>query len=99
MPCYEVRTLSVEFKAKHVDVLKEALDNLGWRYSIFGEDVVTRGMTIQLGEQKAVITDFQQSQLNQLKRAYSSAALDRVAKKNRWARRAKTESKGVLRRF
>lgn len=99
MPCYEVRTMSVEFKAKHVDVLEQALKNLGWYYNINQDRVTTRGMTIWLEKNRADIQDYQQRELNELKRAYSSAAIDKVTKRNLWQRRATNETKGVLRKF
>jgi len=103
MPCYEVRTMSVEFKAQHKDLLIEAIKKLGWEREmrLVGDTVIVRGMRVDLKTQKAEISEgrMYNDRLNELKRAYSSAALDRVAKRNRWSRKAKDKNKGVLRAF
>jgi len=103
MPCYEVRTMSVEFQAQHKGLLIKALTNLGWGFTEHADRItLTReneGIEIDLRRQEAKLEEWQQSKLNQLKRAYSSAALDRVAKMNMWTRKSETETRGVLRRF
>ena len=99
MPCYEVRTMSVEFHAEHRDVLLQALKNLGWNYTVLSSGkVLSKGMELDLAAGKAELPENCQGQLNMLKRAYSAAALDKVAKLNMWMRKGNAR-KGSLVKF
>lgn len=103
MPCYEIRIMSVEFKAQHLDLLKEAAEKLGWACQVDGSKVTIYPsnwgtIRIDLGAQKAEIPSNLQGKLNELKRAYSSAAIDRVAKLNMWAKKG-TATAGTLLKF
>ena len=40
MPCYQMNLISVEFKAKHVNLLEAAAKALGWAFSSSGRYVV-----------------------------------------------------------
>lgn len=99
MPCYEVRTLSVEFKAEHIDLLEKALDSLGWIRDWNGAKTFCRlnnGIELDLRTGKATIQEGQQDRLNQLKRAYSMEALKQVTVKNRWQINKIKATKGSL---
>ena len=103
MPCYEVRTMSVEFNAKHLSLLKKAIESLGWKCrstngGLMRVETDTSQFTIDLTSQKAVIQSSQQSQLNQLKQQYSKEALKRAAKLQGWQYKQQEQSKGVLRK-
>ena len=102
MPCYEVRTMSVEFKAQHKSLLMMALKNLGWNWrEENGKLNVSYDIVIDLSNQQAEVPEGRRSQskLNELKRAYSSAAISKVAKVNLWQRKADNDQKGILRKF
>ena len=100
MPCWEVRTLSVEFQAKYRDLLEEAIADLGWsldqlkegRWQIFPQGATS--FLVDLDQGKATITDGQQRHLNQLKVAYSQAAVRKVAKKRGWKTKFTSPTKG-----
>jgi len=105
MPCYEVRTMSVEFQAKHKDVLEEALKKLphqvyvdsAGRIHINYDEVI-----IDVEKGKAEVREGSgQRRLNELKRTYSEAALEKVAKANMWQKKKSKQNtrKGVLRKF
>jgi hypothetical protein len=104
MPCYEVRTLSVEFHAKNRKLLEQAIDSLCWHRvydpvydRIYVADANNlNGFTIDLAQERATVTEGQQRNVNLLKQAYSKAALRKVAKLQGW--QLKGERKGVLRR-
>jgi hypothetical protein len=106
MPCWEVRTMSVEFHAKHQRLLEQAIDALGWyrEAATQGNILVVRPkgswdpLTIDLDTSRATIADYQQGHLNELKQQYSKEALKRAAKLAGWNLRAKTATQGVLRR-
>ena len=98
MPCYESRTISVEFHAKHRAVLDDAIASLGWRVREMDNGVLSVNggwMTIYLEEGRAVTSS--QSDLNRLKVAYSKESLNRAAKRQGWQLKLKGQ-KGVLRR-
>jgi len=105
MPCYEVRTMSVEFKAKYFSLLKKAIESLGWTYVGITRDLeleVKMGLSgsfkVDLLEQNAKIQSSQRSQLNQLKQQYSKEALKRAAKLQGWQYKQQKQQKGVLRK-
>ena len=103
MPCWEVNTMSVQFSAKHLDMLKRAVDALGWQVTVNPAtiDVWTNtGDWIEIDQQAgtAKIDASVQSQLNQLKVAYSQQALKKAAKAKGWAYNATSKQKGYLTR-
>jgi|SRR3990167_8690444 len=94
MPCYQIRTVSIEFKARNVSVLKKALTNLGFSFSerSYGLEVHTKNfnkISINFDSQK-ISTENRISQTelanisNQIKRAYSLAAINEASKKGKW---------------
>jgi len=88
MPCYEVRTVSVEFKAENRKLLDAALDKIGSIHCTLadGRLVIDGGVIVlDLANGKAVVQDGQQNQLNELKRAYSREAVKAAAKKCQWS--------------
>ncbi len=101
MPCHQIRTLSVEFQMKNQYLLREAIAELGWMVREMGNKVSLRGggIILDLDKQEAQVQDGWQDSLNELKRAYSSAALGKVAKLNLWQRKSKTGNVGILRKF
>lgn len=100
MACYQVQTVSVEFKAAHAALLRKAieaageeilLERNGW-FRLYG------GLEIDTNNGTATIREGQQAQLNALKRAYAAEALKQAAKQNGWTFNATTKSRGELRR-
>jgi len=104
MPCWEVRTMSVEFKAKHRKLLEQAIESLGWEHESVARGIRIKtstwnSFTIDLASQKAEIQPGQQTNLNRLKQQYSKEALRRVAKLQGWRfKQQKAQLKGVLRK-
>ena len=101
MPCWQVNEMSVQFSAKHLDVLKRAVDALGWRMETIDTivKVVTDQydyITIDTVAGQATLDASAQSQLNQLKVAYSQQALKKAAKAKGWAHNATAKQKGYL---
>ena len=103
MPCWEVRTMSVEFKAKHRRLLEQAVEALGWSWKSEGQGLRVQlpgwnSFTIDFVEQKAIGKESLQGKINQLKQQYSKQALRRAAKLQGWQMKTKGQMKGVLRR-
>lgn len=106
MPCWQVQTMSVAFSAKHLDVLEKATKSLGWTLGSLGDGTDIRrvympsgdGFTLSLHAGQAVIRPDQQEQLNQLKRAYATAALKKAATKQGWQVTMTTPQKGYVTR-
>jgi hypothetical protein len=88
MPCYEVRTISVEFKAGNVRLLQLAAAALGYETELNGSMLKIIGkydsFSIDLAAGKASINENQQGTLNKLKQQYSKTVLQEVARKRRW---------------
>jgi len=100
MPCWEVRTMSVEFKTKHRRLLEDALKRLDYTWQETQNDVlVIPGLgRLDLIEGSAEIDRRDQKKLNQLKQQYSKECLRRAAKLQGWQLKTKGQTKGVLRR-
>ena len=101
MPCWQVNKMSVQFSAKHLDVLKRAVDALGWGMATYGGSVATvfcddYSMTIDMVKGQATIPAEAQDALNQLKVAYSQQALKKAAKAKGWQQNATSAKKGYL---
>ena len=94
MPCYQIRTIAIEFKTGNVSILKKALTNLGFSFSerSYGLDVHTKSfvrVSIHRDSQKiSTESRIPQTELanisNQIKRAYSLTVINDVAKKEKW---------------
>lgn len=89
MPCYEVRTMSVEFKAENRQLLDAAIRNSnilmvtrkdqGIIEFAYGKIVLNTSTGV------AQVQDGYQEKLNELKRAYSKECIKAAAKKMQWA--------------
>lgn len=96
MPCYEVRTYSVEFRAENARLLESAIESLGWTHEKTERGYrLANGFEIDLKTGSATLKAGQQTDLNRLKQAYSQKALRAVAQKQGW--QVTTASDGSLR--
>lgn len=87
MPCYEVRTVSVEFKADNRQLLDAAIKAAGLQINNQDEHRVVLGwgeIILNLDEGTARVQDGYQDKLNELKRAYSKECVRAAAKKASW---------------
>lgn len=88
MPCYEVRTMSVEFYAQHIKVLERALSELGWKFFKTNDEerinINDGEIVIDLKAGSAKIRETAQDKLNQLKRAYSLESIKTAARNHAW---------------
>jgi hypothetical protein len=113
MPCYQIRTVSIEFHVGNVDLLKKALEAAGWNISnittgaIYAKNNNLR-KSIRIGLDSTSTTkitsqEFSQTELNNLnnsiKRAYSEQVIDELAKKQRWIKRNMGQGNFQLQRF
>jgi hypothetical protein len=100
MPCYEVRLVSVEFKAAHRDLLLQALDELGWGHREEGRTIyVSGGLEISLDGQQVRCPKGMQSRVNAIKQKYSEVVLKKVAAKKKWSVKAKGQNKFTLKKW
>lgn len=92
MPCYSIQLMTVEFKNKNIDLLKQALNKLEYKFIeydsclIFRDDynkVYTINFNKGVVETKRGNTDI----INKVKRMYSKQTLIKASKKNKWALR------------
>lgn len=92
MPCYEVRTYSVEFKAGNRAIFDAAVKALGWKSQNVSDGVVSfegGNIIIDLNSGKATVREIPgqttyQEKLNALKRSYSRQAVNAAAKRMGW---------------
>ena len=78
MPCYEVNTFSIEFKAKNIRLLEK----IGAEISSDRKEAYWKGVYIDL--EKGIATCSSQSLINELKQAYSIEAVKQSAKMQGW---------------
>lgn len=87
MPCYEVRTISVEFKAENEDLLDRAIQATGMNTRLIsnGRYLLDDGaIRLDLAAGTAEVREGQQGRLNELKQAYSREAVKAATKKCQW---------------
>lgn len=103
MPCYEVNTITVEFKVAHRDLLDQAIQSLGWPCIRNGNDYTIcpspaeRNILLNLSTGEArVYPPKGQERLNELKRAYSREVLKLVTKHNGWQLQQTSATKGNI---
>ena len=87
MPCYEVRTVSVEFKADNRQLLDAAIKAAGLQINNQDEHRVVLDwgeIILNLDEGTARVQDGYQDTLNELKRSYSKECVKAAAKKAAW---------------
>ena len=98
MPCYEVRTVSVEFKIKNIDLLKKAIEKVEYKIistyqdgSIHVQNKDYRDLFISTTNSLIQSKSFSEKELttisNQIKRAYSELVIEEVAKKQKWIKK------------
>lgn len=100
MPCWTVDTISVDFQAKYIDLILEAARSIGLTPYVEGQTILMNDLLyIDLNNQTAKVADNDYRTLNKLKRAYSKAVIETVAKKKRWAVQTTGANKMRLRRY
>jgi rRNA processing protein Krr1/Pno1 len=102
MPCYTVQLTTVEFKAKHSDILEKALETLSLSYSYLNNNqisIIGSYLTIDLANQKVRMARNETSLVNRIKQEYSKQAIQLAAAKNKWIVKKLADNKLALRRF
>jgi len=108
MPCYEIRTVSVQFKAENIGILKRAIEAEGHTITFeektaIGVSVGRRWVAVDLERSTVTSSDMNQAEIssfaNSLKRAYSATVIDEVAKRNKWLKRDMGQNRYQLQRF
>jgi rRNA processing protein Krr1/Pno1 len=102
MPCYTVQLTTVEFKAKHSDILEKALEALSLSYSYLNNNqisIIGSYLTIDLANQKVRMARNETSLVNRIKQEYSKQAIQLAAAKNKWIVKKLADNKLALRRF
>jgi len=99
MPCYQMNLISVEFKAKHANLLEAAAKALGWAFSSSGRYVICGVVKIDLERQTARTDSYNRASVNRLKVEYSRQAVLLAAKKQKWFVKQQSTQKLELRRY
>jgi uncharacterized protein GlcG (DUF336 family) len=104
-----VRTVSVEFKAANIDLLRRAIMKADMRII---EQLAT-GIMVESRNRERAFIDFAGEEINSrnmderrlttftngLKRAYSAVVLDEVARKQKWMKKEMGQNRYQLQRF
>ena len=100
MPCYQVVTVSVEFKVESKERLEKALQQLGYDVRTYNNvlSVYKLGYNFEINLEKEKI-NFQKGnwkaseKINEIKREYSKVSLEEIAKKKKWILKNKGANK------
>ena len=110
MPCYEIRTISVEFKIENIELLKKAIEKINFWSLKNSSDTMA---IIRDDNHNRIVIDFKNSKVsseaysekelgarvNQLKQSYSEIVIGEIAKKQKWIQKKISERKFQLQRF
>ena len=113
MPCYSVRTVSVEFRVANIELLKKALEKVGWKVNNEIDNGALSIMKKDGSYMDSVSINFDNSKISsrymdekkltdfsyELKRAYSEQVISEVAKKQKWMSRKLSDNKFQLQKF
>ena len=102
MPCWQVRTTTVEIDMKNIDHIERTAKTLGYKVEIRGNRVViydySTTLIFNISTQKAEINMEDMVKLNHFKKAYAIEAVKEVAKKRKWLFK-QNQNKITLKRF
>jgi hypothetical protein len=102
MPCYSVNTVSLDFQAGDLALLKKAAGVLGLEVRVQADrrEVVDRAGNViaTLAKGKATCSQAKVAVVNKLRVQYSREIVGHAALKLGWQKTAKTENKFLLRK-
>ena len=102
MPCWQVQTVSVEFKAANAELLAKAAKALGYfvqqAAGVMTLSTSRTSFGINLMTSTALIQQDQQGELNALKQEYSRQAIKLAAKLGGWQVQFKNANQGNMMR-
>lgn len=107
MPCWEVNTMSVEFKARNFKLLQQALTELKISFSCYKDERISfrhQGNSYNINLKTQTVTFEGNNKagwefVNKLKRTYSTVVVKEAAKKNKWSVRNLKQNKFQLVRY
>jgi hypothetical protein len=104
MPCWEVNVYTVEFKAANLELLKKALESLGYQYEILesrGQLIasISGGIELNLTKEQATVSDYNRNRLTRIRQEYAWKAIEEKAKQKKWFLKRKSKNKAQLRRY
>src|SRR5262249_43818184 len=102
MPCYSVNTVSLDFQAGDLALLKKAAVSLGLEVRVLGErrELLDRNGSLiaTLEKGKATCSSANVAMVNKLRVQYSREIVGHAALKLGWQKFVKTENKLLLRK-
>lgn len=101
MPCYEINTVSLEFKAKNIDVIVEVLNEMDLRPLVSSnkKSISTRIGTFNLESGSVEVQSWNAGKVNQFRVKYSEKILKIAATKNKWVVKRTAERKFVAKKW
>ncbi len=112
MPCYEIRTVSINFKVENIELLKRALEK-EWTVFQGGENKDYLVATKKGTYEEKIRIDLKAGQVrsqfysekdlpsvsNSIKRAYSLEVINELARKQKWLKKDMGQGRYQLQRF
>ena len=97
MPCYQIVTVSVEFKVESAERLKKALEKLGFNVDEYKGQIDADSrkgfFRFDLNKGKINFERGLESRVNEIKREYSKVTLEEIVKKKKWLLKSKGANK------
>lgn len=91
MPCYTVKTISVDLSVANRVILAKAINTLGWAIAEVANAtlaVTTPQGSFTIANGKAVVASNLVPLVNQLRMEYSRAGVNHLARKHGWQKQA-----------
>jgi len=100
MPCWEINTVSLAFKAKNIPMMKEVLKEMGIR--VYRTD--ERYMSTSIGDfdfQSGMVEVREQyvKKVNDFRKKYAFKAIETMAKKKKWVLQKRAQNKMVAKKW
>jgi hypothetical protein len=96
MPCYTIRVVTVEFTAKSIENLREALEKEGYIVEQDGSILYAGKFTFNLDQKTVKYTGsnyLPEKKINAIKRSYTFVTLSKEMKKKKWIMRQNQQGK------
>lgn len=101
MPCYTVKRMSIEFQQQNHELLRKAIEELGWVItgsSVNTVDFYVNGSYVSIGGGKIRLDQGMEHVIDTLKREYTKQAVKKATSRYGWASKQTAENQFTVTR-
>lgn len=99
MPCYQVNTVSLKFKAKNIDLIIDVLKLMNLNPLHRNDKISTNIGTFDLKTGNVTVRQNNIEEVNKFRINYSEAILQKAAKKNKWILKKRSQQEYVAKKW